>query len=148
VIAKDLLRAAVLVLIGLGIAIFALVQGLSRSDGRGPVYLVLGAALVLSVVAVAAGIVRLRRQECALSEEERQAARAARLERAERSRPEWLDSRGWFVLMVAVAAYWGYWLVGALADGAHGRAVVNGLLLLVSVSAAVRAFRRRRTKDD
>jgi hypothetical protein len=143
VIGEDLSRVAVVALIGLGACVFFLIQGLSRSGGRGVLYLLLGVLMGGCVVLMAGGVVRVWRQERGLPAEERVAARAARLERAERSRPAWLKSVALVVLLFASAAYWAYLSVVALMRGFYAFGALDALIFVACLWTATRIVRRR-----
>lgn len=141
-------RLAVAALIGLVAGVFFVLEGLGRSDARGTVYVLLGSGILASVAVLVVGVLRVRRQQPGLSAEERTAARVARLEQAQQTRPAWLDSPGFAVLMLVISAYWTYLLVRALDKGAYGIAVLDAVLLLASMSAVLRVVRNRRKLAD
>jgi heme exporter protein D len=147
-IAKDLIRIAVTAVVGMGVGILLLVEGLNRSGGRGTVYAALGVAIIGCVVLFAAVVLRFWWRQRAFTDEERAQARAARLEESQGRRPAWLDSRGFAVLMLLSSLYWTYLLVRAVGEGAFGIAAADGVLLLASASAGLRAVRDGGQKAD
>jgi hypothetical protein len=144
---KELVRSAGLAVVGLAAGIFFLVEGLGRSGDERTRYLFVAVAILGCLISLA-GMLHLRWQERGLSAEGRAETRAARLELARQSRPGWSNSRGYAVLAVGGAAYWAYSLGGALRKESYGLAVLDALICLVCVMAALRVVRRRRPADQ
>lgn len=124
--------------------VWSLVAGLQRSGSDGVVLAVLGGLMLSCVVAMGIAIALVQRRERRLSPEQRAAARSARYAEARARRPAWLDSPWAAALVLAAAAYWGWFAVAAAQRGSLWLAALDALLCLLALWTAVRILRRRR----
>lgn len=144
---RGLIRLAVFGAVAAVVGVGAVVLGLDRAGVDRWVYLLLGAVMLGSVLAMAGAVLRMSARERRLPPGQAAEERAARMAEAQR-RMAAADERRWpMVLSAVLGVFWLVYLAIGLSNGSLRQILVSGFFVLLVMSTEVGRRRRRRRRQ-